>query len=266
MKRRAGKKRGAARPMAVHTGRRKKRGKPTGARGRGDRMLVQLVVCGLVLVAVVGVKLFCPEVLGACRERLGQLVGEDADFAAAFASVGRAMGGEGDFAETMGEAFVEAFGSQKGEIEGNNPGNTPGKKLDFCQLFQAKLPFFSAQPLSGTVESRFGWREHPVEGGTKFHYGVDVAAAEGTAIRCFADGRVTVVGESTTLGRYVKVAHDGGYATLYGHCQEISASDGQEVRRGEVIAQVGSTGQATGPHLHFELTRGQVYLNPIYYI
>ena len=252
--------------MSIHKGQTAKRGKATGTRGCGDRMLVQLVVCGMVLVAVVGVKILHPEVLGACRERLGQLVGEDADFVAAFSSVGRAMGGEGDFSEAMGEAFVEAFGRQNRENVKENQGQNEGKVTEKLCQFQERLPFLSSPPLSGTVESRFGWREHPVEGGTKFHYGVDVAAQEGTAIRCFADGRVTVVGESTTLGRYVKVAHDGGYATLYGHCQEISASDGQEVRRGEVIAQVGQTGQATGPHLHFELTRGQVYLNPIYYI
>ena len=229
-------------------------------------MLVQLVVCSLVLVAVVGVKLLYPAALGECREKLGRLVGEDADFVAAFSAVVRAMGGEGDFKETMGEAFVEAFGSQNGENVKEKQRQTDGKVTEKLCQFQERLPFLSSPPLDGTVESRFGWREHPVEGGTKFHYGVDVAAQEGTAIRCFADGRVTVVGESTTLGRYVKVAHDGGYATLYGHCRDIPVSDGQEVRRGEVIAQVGQTGQATGPHLHFELTRGQVYLNPIYYI
>ena len=62
------------------------------------------------------------------------------------------------------------------------------------------------------------------------------------------------------------VAHEGGYSTLYAHCSRITATSGSVVRRGEKIAEVGETGFATGPHLHFELQKDGVYLNPIYYV
>jgi len=81
-----------------------------------------------------------------------------------------------------------------------------------------------------------------------------------------ADGTVTAVGESSSYGKYITVAHEGGYSTLYAHCSRIIASSGASVKEGDVIAEVGETGVATGPHLHFELHEGSQYLNPIYYV
>lgn len=133
-------------------------------------------------------------------------------------------------------------------------------------LEQAILGFDYRAPLSGALTSNFGYREHPVEGEERFHYGVDLAADTGTEIGCFADGTVTTVGESSSYGKYCVVAHEGGYSTLYAHCSRITASSGTAVTRGQKIAEVGETGIATGPHLHFELQRGSVYLNPIYYV
>ena len=79
------------------------------------------------------------------------------------------------------------------------------------------------------------------------------------------DGTVTAVGDSAELGNYVTVQHPGGFVTLYAHCSRINASSGQQVRPGDPIAEVGHTGNATGPHLHFELHKDGVYVNPIYY-
>ena len=92
-----------------------------------------------------------------------------------------------------------------------------------------------------------------MEGEERFHYGIDLAADTGTAVSCFADGTVTAVGESSSYGKYCIVTHSGGYATLYAHCSRVTASSGAEVARGQKIAEVGETGMATGPHLHFEL-------------
>lgn len=131
---------------------------------------------------------------------------------------------------------------------------------------QAILGFDYCAPVAGVLSSDFGYREHPVEGEERFHYGVDLAADVGTEVDCFADGTVTAVGESSSYGRYCIVAHDGGYSTLYAHCSRITASSGAAVSRGQKIAEVGETGMATGPHLHFELQREGTYLNPIYYV
>ncbi|WP_455581977.1 M23 family metallopeptidase [Dysosmobacter sp.] len=131
---------------------------------------------------------------------------------------------------------------------------------------QAILGFDYCTPVFGTVSSGFGYREHPVEGEERFHYGLDIAADEGTAVECFADGTVKAVGESSSYGKYVIVSHQGGYDTLYAHCSKITVSSGTAVTEGQTIAKVGQTGIATGPHLHFELHRNGVYLNPVYYV
>lgn len=133
-------------------------------------------------------------------------------------------------------------------------------------LEQTILGFDYCAPVAGTLSSGFGYREHPVEGEERFHYGIDLAADAGANIVCFADGVVTAVGESSSYGKYCIISHGGGYSTLYAHCSRVTASSGAEVSGGEKIAEVGDTGAATGPHLHFELQRNGVYLNPIYYV
>lgn len=134
-----------------------------------------------------------------------------------------------------------------------------------ASLEQRNLGFAHTSPVLGALNSPFGWREHPIEGGNKFHYGVDLAAEEGADICAFADGTVYATGESSTLGNYIMLQHEGGYITLYAHCSKVTATGGS-VSMGEKIAEAGSTGAATGPHLHFELHDGDLYLNPIYYV
>lgn len=134
------------------------------------------------------------------------------------------------------------------------------------RMEQAVLGFAYTTPVQGTLSSAFGYRDHPIEGEERFHYGIDIAADTGAAVSCFADGTVSAVGESSTLGKYVMVAHDNGYSTLYAHCSKTLVSSSTSISRGEKIAEVGQTGMATGPHLHFELHEGGDFLNPIYYV
>lgn len=114
-------------------------------------------------------------------------------------------------------------------------------------------------PVNGTITSGYGYRRDPFTGEEKFHGGTDIAAAEGTPIVAVDDGIVTVANGSDIwgggYGYYVKIEHLNGYETLYGHCSYICVTEGQSVRKGEVIAYVGSTGNSTGNHLHFEVYR-----------
>jgi len=130
---------------------------------------------------------------------------------------------------------------------------------------QRNLGFPYQSPVVGKLSSPYGWREHPVEGEDKFHYGVDLAADSGTDIYAFADGQVFATGESSSLGQYIILCHEGDYTTLYAHCRCITKTGGR-VKMGEKIAEVGQTGMATGPHLHFQLQQGERYLNPLYYV
>lgn len=137
---------------------------------------------------------------------------------------------------------------------------------DGVSMEQAILNFDYAAPVPGTITSGFGFRIHPISGTLRFHYGVDLAAEEGSDVLCFADGIVSAVGRSSSYGNYCTVDHGGGFSTLYAHCQRVAVSAGEAVSLGQNIAAAGATGQATGPHLHFELQRGGVYLNPVYYV
>lgn len=112
-------------------------------------------------------------------------------------------------------------------------------------------------PVAGTITSPQGYRTDPITGETSYHSGTDIAVPEGTPILAAADGTVTVANTldswGGSYGYYVKLDHGGGLTTLYAHCSSICVTVGQQVKAGEVIAYVGSTGRATGPHLHFEL-------------
>ena len=127
------------------------------------------------------------------------------------------------------------------------------------------LPFEYVSPVSGIRSSGFGYRMHPIENTVKYHYGTDFAANTGTAVTAFADGVIAAVGDSDSYGKYVIIEHSDGYSTLYAHCSELCMNCGN-VSRGDVIAKVGSTGAATGPHLHFELMHNDIYLNPEFYL
>ena len=98
------------------------------------------------------------------------------------------------------------------------------------------------------------------------HTGQDLAAPYGTPIHAAADGIVVTCRYMGGYGNAIVVNHGGGYATLYGHCSRIVARPGQRVRRGEVIALVGATGLATGPHCHFEVRINGRPVNPMPYL
>ena len=120
-----------------------------------------------------------------------------------------------------------------------------------------------ARPANGWVSSGFGARTDPFTGRRSFHRGVDIAAPRGTPVRATQGGRVAAVGRGAVLGNYIIVSHFlAGYSSLYGHLDRIYVSRGETVHRGERVGRVGSTGRSTGPHLHFEIRRGNIQVNP----
>lgn len=252
---------------------------PRGGTDRTPRMVVQVIVCGALFVALVGLKLIMPDHLSSLRGTLGQWLVRDADFVSAFSAVGRAASGEQTWGDSLSEACIAVFGGEKraqevsGELIGvtvpeqDAPEMADARELPALAVGEQRiLGFAYACPLSGTLTSPFGWREDPNSGEECFHYGVDIAGEEGASVACFTDGTVGTVGESNLLGKYVTVNHEGGFSTLYAHCSAVTVSAGQSVRKGDELAHVGSTGNATGPHLHFEVHDGGEYLNPIYYV
>jgi murein DD-endopeptidase MepM/ murein hydrolase activator NlpD len=125
-----------------------------------------------------------------------------------------------------------------------------------------------AVPVSGGISSHFGNRVHPFTGGVAFHSGTDIAAPCGRPMFAAAGGTVEYAGWNGGYGNYVRINHGGGVATAYGHIQQggILVQMGQSVSAGQQIALVGTTGQSTGCHLHFEVRQGGVATDPVTYL
>jgi murein DD-endopeptidase MepM/ murein hydrolase activator NlpD len=119
------------------------------------------------------------------------------------------------------------------------------------------------RPVPGGVSSGFGMRFHPILNYSRMHQGVDLRASYGTPIVAVSDGRVELAGWHGGHGNTVELNHGGGMETLYGHMSRIAVRAGERIRRGAVIGYVGSTGLSTGPHLHFEVHRNGVPVNPL---
>jgi murein DD-endopeptidase MepM/ murein hydrolase activator NlpD len=114
-----------------------------------------------------------------------------------------------------------------------------------------------------TVTSPFGWREHPILGGGRFHNGIDIAGDEGASIPAIWAGQVVYADWYEGFGNTVILYHGGTVYTLYGHCSSLLVNVGETAEQGKVIALVGSTGMSTGPHLHLSLIQNQEYIDPM---
>jgi murein DD-endopeptidase MepM/ murein hydrolase activator NlpD len=126
---------------------------------------------------------------------------------------------------------------------------------------QSMLP--DARPVNvGYNSSSFGRRVDPFTGRTAFHEGLDFTAAVGTPIYAAAGGVVTVSEHMPDYGKIIKISHGSGLETRYAHASELLVKVGEVVKKGQVIAKVGSTGRSTGPHLHFEVRRDGAPLDP----
>jgi len=265
-----------------------------------QRRFWQFIACGGIFIVLVAAKLLLPGKLEPLSQTITRALEQNMDVQAVFSVVGDIFMQETDAREALDEVYQAVFAPQETEKAGvpeelpdenaalellrsyrhENSSEVEGTEVselayilysdenlpENVTLAQEILGFDYCTPVSGTISSEFGYRDHPTEGAERFHYGVDLAADNGTAVACFANGTVTAVGESSSYGKYCVVSHDNGYCTLYAHCSRITVSSGAEVLQGEKIAEVGETGMATGPHLHFELQRDGTYLNPVYYV
>jgi len=116
------------------------------------------------------------------------------------------------------------------------------------------------------ITSPFGWREHPVYGGQRFHNGVDMAAPGGSPILAAYDGEVAAAAYSSSMGNYIYLNHGSGLVTIYMHASALYVTKGQKVSKGDKIAAVGTTGTSTGNHLHFGVRLNGSYVDPMTYL
>ncbi len=143
---------------------------------------------------------------------------------------------------------VPAAASDPGKARAVEPGQQPASSRRFIW------------PVEGWISSPFG----PRQGG--FHYGLDIAASTGTPVRAVASGLVDYSGWRGGYGRAIIIDHGDGWQSLYGHASRLIAGEGEQVYQGQIIARVGDTGNATGPHLHLEIIKDGSKLNPKKYL
>ncbi|MGI5893911.1 MAG: M23 family metallopeptidase [Candidatus Merdivicinus sp.] len=136
----------------------------------------------------------------------------------------------------------------------------PPKNADFSP-YLLTIPLVS--PLSEIrLSSHFGWRFHPIREEMDFHTGTDLVCPEGTPVYATLSGTVIQSGWHDSYGYYLQIDHYNGFSTLYAHCSKLLAKKGDSIKSGEKIALSGQTGEATGPHLHFEVRMNGQHLNP----
>ncbi len=159
-------------------------------------------------------------------------------------------------------AVVAAAGTVLLKSDYNGPALPENYTMDKLSLGTLE----TTTPVLGHINSIYGYREHPINGEYQFHGGVDIGGQTGAPIRAFAAGTVEYIGRDQSYGLYLQLDHGNGIKSFYAHCRTICVTKGQTVALGEKVAEVGSSGAATGPHLHLELKYNKMHLNPTYYI
>ena len=130
---------------------------------------------------------------------------------------------------------------------------------------RARVP--SIWPVEGELTDSYGARRNPFGGAvSEFHSGQDIATVWGSAVVATGDGVVTFAGAQSGYGNVVIIDHGNGLTTRYGHLSKVEATEGQEIRRGETLGRVGSTGRSTGPHLHYEVRINDTAVSPRRYL
>ena len=209
--------------------------------------------------------------LDALGERLTQISKLDTEeFGFGYDQVGVGGVGNNDDADWTSEyakpTFMEVLNELSADIEVREGQLSVLESLLASRNIMREV-HLSGRPIrKGWLSSHFGRRKDPFSGRMTMHKGVDFAAKDGSDIIAVGGGVVTWAGKRYGYGLLVEVNHGGGYVTRYAHCKSVDVKVGDIIRKGDVIAKIGSTGRSTGPHVHFELRVNGKPINPIKYV
>lgn len=182
----------------------------------------------------------------------------------------------GSLASRSGDRSPGSFSADIAELkklldslsEMNSSGE--GYKIDLTEAEEKLKKYLDAiptlWPASGRKNDGFGYRTDPFTGKKTFHEGLDISADSGTPVKASASGVVEFAGKKGGYGNCIIINHGNGLKTLYAHCSKLLVKEGQKVQKGDLIANVGSTGRSTGPHLHFEVHVGGTPVDPLKYL
>jgi murein DD-endopeptidase MepM/ murein hydrolase activator NlpD len=161
------------------------------------------------------------------------------------------------------DAILDANDIQRDVIKAGETIFVPGARMRTEDLKLALGELF-AYPLRGArLTSPFGWRNDPISGVRRHHAAVDLAAPTGTLVKAASDGKVSAIGFNSTYGNFIILSHGNSYQTMYAHLNVVSVKQGDQVKQGVKIGEVGSTGYSTGPHLHFAVYKNGRAVNPL---
>ena len=199
--------------------------------------------------------------LDALSERLAKLAGAKESEPAAAAVPAR--GGPQVYAHPATEQELQQHISQLAQELAQRSDRLNLLESMLLQQNLQKNTMPNGQPVEALYNSSsYGWRPDPFTGRMAFHEGLDFSAARGTPIRAAAGGIVIAAERTPDYGNLVKIDHGGGVETRYAHASKLLVHVGERVKKGQVIAEVGSTGRSTGPHLHFEVRSNGAALDP----
>lgn len=236
-------------------------------------MIVQSVVCAILVVFMLISARSDGKFASLMKEGYLKFMTADfsgEDFSEAFKNISEYVA---VFSEDDTQQAAEVFADEaEVEISETEPA-TGGVNFEFSSLEALEgvsleniaVDFEMAEPLEEyEITSLFGYRVSPVSGETGIHTGLDMAAPYGTPIYAAADGTVVDSAWDNSYGYYIKLRHSDNTVSIYAHCSTLCADAGDEVEAGDKIAEVGSTGASTGNHLHFEVRKDNIRINPQY--
>ena len=175
----------------------------------------------------------------------------------------------GETIKTLADMCSPVFMPQKDKktdalAVAEKPGFSDGSQSDSPQMPKEEVFVFSpTNPCPGRISSEFGERVHPLNNEATFHNGIDIAGESGTQIRAAFDGIIITSEYNEFSGNYIVIDHTNGYTSSYAHLKECVSKKGDTVKKGQLIGYMGATGNATGPHLHFEIRLNGTPLNPM---
>lgn len=237
-------------------------------------MIVQTVVCAVIIAFLLFSAKSDGKFATAMKTEYAKLMAGDfssEDAADAFHSVKEYAAAFSSGVESVSETSTESVSQAQEETQSTYIGG--GADMEFTSLdtlegicfepYTVDFPY--GMPLDDyEVTSFFGYRISPVSGNAGIHTGIDLASGYSSPIYAFAEGKVVDASYDNSYGYYVKIAHEDNFVTIYAHCSKLCVKAGEEVKLGEKIAEVGSTGDSTGNHLHFEMRKDNIRIDPGY--
>ena len=169
----------------------------------------------------------------------------------------------------MRDAQISILHKQKDEKTNalaipEKPAPSDGDETPISQPVKEEVFVFSpSNPCPGRISSEFGERVHPLSNTSTFHNGIDIAGESNTPIRAAFDGTIITSEYNEYSGNYIVIDHSNGYTSSYAHLKECVSKKGDTIKKGQLIGYMGATGNATGPHLHFEIRLNGTPLNPM---